>query len=55
MDDKQKLQKALHALRIANDIMQYCGGDAWEREATAKDRKAFNTLYKEVTDQEGEA
>jgi len=48
MTDKQKLRKALRAMRLANDIMDYCGADAWEREATKKDRDQFDKIYVEL-------
>lgn len=42
------LRKARRALRLADSVMEYCGGDAWEREATADDRDEFGKLYDEV-------
>jgi len=45
-DDINK--KILRALELADSIMDYCGGDAWERECTKNDRNEFNTLYEEL-------
>lgn len=42
------LRRARRALKLADGIMEYCGGDAWEREATADDRKKFDELYEQV-------
>lgn len=39
-----KVDRALH---LAKDIMDYCRGDAWERECTEKERAEFNSLYDE--------
>jgi len=33
------------ALELANEIMEYCQGDAWERECTEKDRSRFQEIY----------
>ena len=42
-----KLFIAEKALELAEGIMDYCGGDAWERECTEKDRNEFEKLYEE--------
>lgn len=49
LTDRQRLTLALRALRLAESIMEYCGGDAWERECTEKDRAKFNELYERIT------
>lgn len=41
-------EKAIAALEHANIVIDYCGGDAWERECTEDDRAAFHTLYEQV-------
>jgi hypothetical protein len=41
-------KKARKAMRLAKSVMDYCGGDAWEREVTQKDREKFDKLYDEV-------
>lgn len=53
--DKQKLRLALRALKIADGVMSYCQGDAWERECTEKDRAKFNALYEQLIGKPGEA
>jgi hypothetical protein len=45
---KDLLAKCLQAIDIAESVMDYCGGDAWERECTADDRAAFSRLADEV-------
>ena len=42
---EEKLELALKALELADGIMDYCGGDSWERECTADDRKEYQRLY----------
>ena len=32
------------AIQLADGIMAYCQGDAWERECTEEDRKAFDEI-----------
>lgn len=46
MTDAEKLALALEALELAEGVMSYCQGDAWERECTAKDRDAFDEIYR---------
>lgn len=41
---RSKLRIAKRALKLAEGIMEYCGGDKWERECTEKDRKEFDEL-----------
>ena len=41
-------QKMLKALELANNIMDFCPGDKWERECTAADREQFEKLYNEI-------
>ena len=41
-------EKILRALELADSIMDYCGGDAWERECTKDDRNEFGKLYEEI-------
>lgn len=36
------------ALRIAKSVLDFCPGDAWERECTEKDRKRFDELFEEL-------
>ncbi len=55
LTDKQKLRLALRAIRLADGVMEYCGGDAWERECTQPDRDKFNELYKKLTGKGGSA
>lgn len=43
------LRKALRALKLAIDIMDYCQGDKWERECTKEDREKFDKLHDELT------
>lgn len=49
------LRRAKQALRLANSVMEYCSGDAWEREVTAQQRKKFNRLFLQVLGEEGSA
>lgn len=35
----------IEALEVAKEIIDYCGGDAWERECTAEARERFYELY----------
>ena len=53
--DKQKLRLALRALKLADGVMSYCGGDRWERECTQKDRDKFNEIYGELAGTGGTA
>lgn len=52
IDDWKKMQSDLRnakkALKLAYWIMDYCGGDKWERECTAEDRKKFHKLYDKI-------
>jgi hypothetical protein len=48
MVDNKKWEKILRALELADSIMEYCGGDAWERECTRDDRNEFSKLYEEL-------
>ncbi len=48
LTDKQKLRLALRALKLADGVMEYCAGDAWERECTAADRKKFEEIYDQL-------
>jgi thiamine pyrophosphate-dependent acetolactate synthase large subunit-like protein len=45
---QRKLRKAMQALRLANDVMSYCQGDAWERECTKDAREKFDKLYTQL-------
>lgn len=45
---QQRLRLALRALKLADGIMEYCGGDKWERECTEVDRKKFDELYTRI-------
>lgn len=45
---KDTLIKCLRAIELAESVMDYCGGDAWERECTMDDRNEFERLAKEV-------
>jgi hypothetical protein len=40
--------KIKEALELAKAILDYCPGDAWERECTAADRQRFDELYNEL-------
>ncbi len=40
--------RVLKALQLAEDTMDYCGGDAWERECTADDRAEFSKLLEDI-------
>lgn len=42
------LRMAKRALKLADSVMSYCGGDKWERECTADERKKFTELYEKV-------
>lgn len=39
------LATAKEAMKLADDVMEYCQGDAWERECTADAREAFARKY----------
>jgi hypothetical protein len=38
----------LKMVDLADSIMSMCGGDAWERDCTADDRKEYQTLHDEL-------
>ena len=40
-------EKEREALTLARSIIDYCQGDAWERECTKDDRERFDELYNE--------
>ena len=40
--------KMLRAIELADNIMDYCHGDTWERECTADDRKEYLALCEEI-------
>lgn len=42
------LRTAKKALKLADSIMEYCGGDRWERECTADDRKKYDELCEQL-------
>ncbi len=42
---EDKLAIALEALELAVGIIEYCQGDAWERDCTKNDRQKFQELY----------
>ncbi len=42
------IEKMIEALTLAKGILDYCPGDAWERECTHDDRNRFNELYDEL-------
>lgn len=48
MTTAQQLKLAKQALKLADSVMSYCGGDRWEAECTAKDRAKFNTIYEKL-------
>ena len=48
-EHKEWKKKALKALKLAEGIMEYCQGDKWERECTAKSRAEFASLYEGLT------
>jgi hypothetical protein len=48
IDDAAWRRKARRALELADGVMSYVAGDAWEREVTANDRKKFDTLFEEL-------
>lgn len=52
---QSQLRKAKRAMKLANGVMEYCGGDKWERECTQADRNKFNKIYKEIFGKEGTA
>lgn len=41
-------KKMVDALHIAKSILDYCQGDAWERECTSESRVKFDKLYYEI-------
>jgi hypothetical protein len=41
-------EKLIEAIEIAKDIIDYCGGDAWERECTQEARDRFQEIYEEL-------
>jgi len=41
-------EKIKEALDLAKGIMDYCQGDAWERECTQADREKFDKIYEEL-------
>lgn len=45
---QKKYRLALKAIRLAQEIMAYCAGDSWEREATEKDRDTFSKIADEL-------
>ena len=45
---QQKLDRAMEALELAEGVMDYCGGDAWERECTEADRTRFAEFMEEL-------
>lgn len=47
-DLQSKFTLATEALTLAQSIMDYCGGDSWEREVTAADRARFSQIYAEL-------
>lgn len=49
---EQKLAIAMEALELANGVMEYCGGDAWEREVTRDDRLRFSDLHEMLLEPE---
>jgi hypothetical protein len=42
------IEHGARALAIAGAVMDYCSGDKWEREATAKEREEFDRLYEAI-------
>jgi hypothetical protein len=48
MTDKEKLKKAISALKLARSVMTYASGDAWEREVTKKDRDQIDKICEEL-------
>ncbi|WP_369913926.1 hypothetical protein AB8810_12930 [Xanthomonas sp. NCPPB 3005] len=45
---ERRYNLALEAIEVADDVMSYCSGDAWEREATEGDRKNFAKIRDEL-------
>ena len=41
-------EKLIEAIEIAKGIIDYCGGDAWERECTQESRDRFQEIYEEL-------
>jgi hypothetical protein len=46
--EQELLAKCREALELADGIMSYCPGDAWERECTEKARNRFYELKCEI-------
>lgn len=44
---QKQMRRMRRALRIAKEIIDYCPGDKWEAECTARDRKEFYKLIEE--------
>lgn len=42
------LRKALGAIEIAEEVMDYCSSDHWERKCTESNREKFNFLTNEI-------
>lgn len=40
--------KILRALELAEDTLDYCQGDSWERECTKDDREKFAELLVQI-------
>lgn len=48
MSIKEKYKKALNAIELASEVMDYSRGDSWERECTEESYNKFNTLKNEL-------
>jgi hypothetical protein len=51
---RAKFRLALKALRIADSVMEYCGGDKWERECTKDERAKFYKIYEKLVGRPGQ-
>lgn len=40
--------KLIEALHLAKEVLNICGGDAWERECSESSRCKFEELYEEL-------
>jgi hypothetical protein len=54
MTDAEKLALAMKALELADSIMGYSRGDAWERGATESQYDEFNEIYAKLAPREPE-
>lgn len=40
--------KLIEAIVLAKEIIDYCGGDSWERECTSQSRNKFYEIYSDI-------